>query len=244
MNPEWHFTDWMKFSKNGGPVDKQAIVLQAVNSILEKRSDARPCLNPVFTARIVQEELFPKLIGGHSKSSGISTAIQGLKRKGFIENAPGYNAGHYRITKSGPQKNDPGQYLKRCKEVGLYIQEIVHIPSVLGVEYELIGDFSAIGNLISFIRSYSNHHESIRVLIPPESTRHGFKSSDYEECIRNHWISNNLLGFAVLAIVPGAAKEDDEAEVSWLEWIYADTFDKVFDLAVEWAEKQSCPAIC
>ena len=98
MNPEGYVTDWMKFSKNGKPINKQKIVLNAAKSIGRDKGEMGRV--SVFAAYEIQKKLFPKVKGFQSKYSGISAAIQRLKRKGLIENAPGYELGYYRIKRN------------------------------------------------------------------------------------------------------------------------------------------------
>ena len=96
MNPERHIADWMKFSKNGSPINKQRIVMKAVREVVKKKNSQFGLIT--FTAYDIQKKLFPKVRDYCAKSSGISAAIQGLKKKGMIGNASKWNDGHYKLT--------------------------------------------------------------------------------------------------------------------------------------------------
>lgn len=132
------------------------------------------------------------------------------------------------------------QCLEHCTKNRLCIQGTIHLASIIGgggLETDL--GFSCLDDFLHFLSLDTDHHESIKRLIPPDiQTDNSDKVEPLRSKIRNYWIRTGCLGFAVLVIAPvQIGPFPDDCELPSVEWLYADTYPQVFDMALKWAEK-------
>lgn len=81
---------WLKHLKTGKT--KEQVVLE-----MAKKISQRNTVRKVFCAMDIQRKLFPRIKRFSNQRLGISGAIQRLKKKGLIIDAPNRSAGWYLI---------------------------------------------------------------------------------------------------------------------------------------------------
>jgi hypothetical protein len=141
------------------------------------------------------------------------------------------------------EENHNVQCLNKCKTTGFCTHGIVYLASVIGGNGLEDGwGFSCLEDLLYYLSHGTDHHDSIKKLMPPGIPPGADdESSFFRTQVQDHWIKNGYLGFAILAVVSAEERAcshlDDEEEIP-VQWLYADTFPEVFELAVKWANQE------
>ena len=130
------------------------------------------------------------------------------------------------------------QRFSRCEAARLCIQGTVDIASILGsggLETDL--GFACLDDLLNYLLVGQDHHQSVKGLIPPDTCVNDTLNDSFKMKVRNHWLRQGYWGFAILVIAP-VCIEDHPHESEWpeAEWVYAESYEQVFEIAVEWAE--------